>query len=148
MTICVFSFLDSYARLGLAASLDPEANGGVEHVLASHTSTDSQKEDMPFSFGRIIRDDTGSVVGVELNDDKPDVQVDLEDVDDVDSRIDPDVRRKWVNDFTKCVTSVTPKNVSFVKGERLSLCFSFVPFLRDGGDVLFTKVVARIPCLR
>ncbi len=76
---------------------------------------------MPIGFGRIIRDDAGSVIGVELNDDKPDVQVDPEDVDDVDSRIDPDVRRKWVKDFTQCATGITPQKSLLIKGEPHAL---------------------------
>jgi nucleolar protein 16 len=85
---------------------------------------------MPIGFGRIIRDDAGSIIGVELNDDKPDVQVDPEDVDDVDSRIDPDVRRKWVQDFTQCATGIAPQKSSLIKGESHFCCVPCAPPVR------------------
>jgi len=119
--------LNSYARLGLAASLDPSANGSVEQVLGQ--STDSQptssslpseelvSKDLPSGFGRIIRDDSGNVVRVELNDEEPAMRLDPEDIDNVESRIDPDVRQRWVHDFTKSTIGVVAQDGTFVKGQ-------------------------------
>ena len=100
---------------------------------------------MPIGFGRIIRDDAGSVIGVELNDDKPDVQVDPEDVDDVDSRIDPDVRRKWVKDFTQCATGITPQNSSLIKGEP-HFCVPWAPLCVERPIWILSHAVFDLLC--
>jgi nucleolar protein 16 len=112
--------LHSYARLGLAASLVPLTHGGIEQPLglsADHLqsatasaspSADIPEKGVPTGFGRIIRNAAGSVVGVELNDAEPQAAVDVDDIDNVDSRIDPEVRRQWASGSTRgniCIAS-------------------------------------------
>lgn len=73
----------NYAALGLAASLTPTASGGVEKVLVPHTAggddapapeastsagAGSGANGIPKGFGRIIRDEDGNIVDVELGD--------------------------------------------------------------------------------
>lgn len=68
---------------------------------------------MPTGFGRIIRNAAGSVIAVELNEIQPEEAVDVEDIDNVDSRIDPEVRKQWASGFAKGNAS----NVTLINGE-------------------------------
>jgi len=73
----------NYAALGLAASLTPTESGGVEKILVPHAAEDhdapapeastsagasSGFKGIPKGFGRIIRDEDGNIVDVELGD--------------------------------------------------------------------------------
>ncbi|PPQ64020.1 hypothetical protein CVT24_009394 [Panaeolus cyanescens] len=67
----------NYANLGLVLSLDPITPGGTEKHLepssqetisSTSSSTTNQNEVAPAKFGRIVRDDTGNVIGFELDD--------------------------------------------------------------------------------
>ncbi|KAF9567602.1 hypothetical protein CPC08DRAFT_703133 [Agrocybe pediades] len=116
----------NYARLGLVVNLDPSAAGGVEkplgaqqHQLAaeesqpiastsSSTQASASKPSVPAGFGRIIRDASGKVLGVELNEEEENsghtASIAHEDdvlMDDVESRIDQDARRQWATNFSK-----------------------------------------------
>ena len=71
---------------------------------------------MPRGFGRIIRDAAGHVTGVEINETEPQAEVDMEDIDNVDMQIDPDVRRQWASEFTKGNIGVT-SDESVINGE-------------------------------
>jgi len=71
---------------------------------------------VPSGFGRIIRNAAGSVVAVELNETEPKEAVDVEDIDNVDSRIDPEVRRQWASGFAKGNMPVA-SNDTLINGE-------------------------------
>ncbi|THH20357.1 hypothetical protein EW146_g981 [Bondarzewia mesenterica] len=78
----------TYAALGLAASLNPKVAGGVERVQAnteekgeadvdmtslettSSTMGDVRNGDIPKGYGRIIRDEEGNAVSVEMEDEE------------------------------------------------------------------------------
>jgi nucleolar protein 16 len=73
----------SYAILGLAASLNPKASGGVERVAGiieagselqacedAQVSTGESARAVPKGFGRIVRDEQGNVVDIEMDDDE------------------------------------------------------------------------------
>jgi nucleolar protein 16 len=131
-------YLHSYARLGLAASLDPLTPGGTEQAFGSSVdhlqlatqsvipSVDHPEKGIPSGFGRIIRDAAGSVVGVELNEKGPEAKVNVEDIDDVDSRIDPEVRRQWVSEFTKGNVAIR-SNEGVLNGEPHVYFFVAIP---------------------
>lgn len=72
--------MNSYATLGLASTLNPRAKGGSETApLAGSTGASQDRpcsssingaNNVPKGFGRIIRDATGSVVDVELGEER------------------------------------------------------------------------------
>ncbi|KDR81461.1 hypothetical protein GALMADRAFT_239404 [Galerina marginata CBS 339.88] len=120
----------NYANLGLVVTLDPSAHGGVEKQLGRGSSVQpSQGQELsnsapphagPLSgFGRIIRDGTGNVLGFELNEPTTqDLEKDLEvnDVDDLVSHMDQDVRRKWATNFSSgSSANFGPKDEQLVK---------------------------------
>ena len=86
-------------------------------MSSSLPSEEPANKDLPSGFGRIIRDDSGNIIRVELNDEEPAMRLDPEDIDNVESRIDPDVRQKWVHDFTKSTIGVVPQDGTFIKGQ-------------------------------
>jgi hypothetical protein len=53
---------------------------------------------------------------VELNEIEPEEAVDAEDIDNVDSRIDPEVRRQWASGFSKGNIGVA-SNDTVINGE-------------------------------
>ena len=84
-------------------------------------SADDLEKDIPSGFGKIIRDASGHVVAVELNEVETQTEVDVDDVDNISSRIDPEVRRQWASEFTKgniCVAS----NDNLINGKP-HVCF-------------------------
>ena len=111
-------YFRSYALLGLATSLDPSGHGGTEKILVPSAKAQlvtptiapclsASETDVPRGFGRIVRDAAGHVTCVEINETEPQAEVDVEDIDNVDLRIDPDVRRQWASEFTKGTIGVT-----------------------------------------
>ena len=110
----------SYAALGLLDSLNPQVSGRIEknqetsvvHLPeASNASSPNAfqiQSLIPPGFGRIIRDGTGNVVQVEMNErvqhtmGEKDTQIGMERLDPV---IDADVLAKWLineNTTTAC----------------------------------------------
>ncbi|OBZ75947.1 Nucleolar protein 16 [Grifola frondosa] len=75
----------NYEALGLVASLNPIASGGQSDLPASLRPAQPRAHGVPKGYGRIIRDEEGNVVDVELGDeDMEDVVEDapLEDIPD------------------------------------------------------------------
>ncbi|KAJ7074265.1 ribosome biogenesis protein Nop16 [Mycena amicta] len=62
----------NYAALGLAHTLNPSAAGGVEPTETSTGMNDGPTPSIPKGRGRILRDDDGNVVGIELAEDDDD----------------------------------------------------------------------------
>ncbi|CAA7267916.1 unnamed protein product [Cyclocybe aegerita] len=107
----------NYAKLGLLVSSDPVSSGGVETPLglrsqnnsgqqpAASTSTNSSPPNtsVPSGFGRIVRDEAGNVIGIEMNEEEDPQEEAMEtddfDLDGVDSHIDEDVRQRWAKGF-------------------------------------------------
>jgi len=122
----------NYAKLGLVVTLDPSAHGGVEKPLGVAPSVQLSQEqepavasstsrptnaDVPSGFGRIIRDEAGSILGFELNESHEQGQVlETEDLEDAGSRIDQGVRGKWATDFSSSTApQFGPINEKLVK---------------------------------
>ncbi|KAJ3503419.1 hypothetical protein NLJ89_g8444 [Agrocybe chaxingu] len=97
----------SYAKLGLLVSSDPVASGGVETPLGPTAQNNSEQQPAASTwtnpnppstsvlsgFGRIVRDEAGNVIGVEMNEEDPQeeaMETDDFDLDGVDSHIDED----------------------------------------------------------
>ena len=93
----------SYAALGLAVSLNPTASGGSERAASvteartvaneapsidgsdpTVSMSGGSDRDLPKGFGRIVKDEAGQVIAVEINDDvdlpPPDHRLDLVEV--------------------------------------------------------------------
>jgi hypothetical protein len=77
--------------------LDPLASGGVEPVESSRVEVRVEKDDgnekIPDGFGKIVRDEEGKVVRVEIGE-KEGEENEMEDV-----RMLGGVRRKWVTNL-------------------------------------------------
>ena len=95
---CIFSKFThtgptcSYEALGLVASLNPTLSGGVEPTTSRHDRADTRSielsstpevsdtrktartQSVPRGFGRIIRDENGNVMDVDLGEDAEDVE--------------------------------------------------------------------------
>ncbi|KAA1474870.1 hypothetical protein DENSPDRAFT_841528 [Dentipellis sp. KUC8613] len=80
--------LQNYAALGLSASLNPRTSGGVESVKKSReeggdsdnvqatgqaTELPESESSVPKGYGRIIRDEEGNIVDVEMEDETEEV---------------------------------------------------------------------------
>jgi nucleolar protein 16 len=71
-----FNMIISYAALGLVSSLNPSASGGSERELCppqqrratitEPTPQDAQPTKIPRGYGKIIRDQDGNVIDIEL----------------------------------------------------------------------------------
>lgn len=102
----------SYTTLGLLHTLSPLSSGGTEKRQETSAEFGSQSEqqsslsespghDEPINhqgFGRIIRDETGSVVRIEVNEDRQssvDKKVTQMDMERFDPVVDPNVLFKW-----------------------------------------------------
>ncbi|EKM82811.1 hypothetical protein AGABI1DRAFT_111380 [Agaricus bisporus var. burnettii JB137-S8] len=63
----------NYGNLGLIHSLNPLASGGSEHAVSFEnnpsSSTDEVMKGPPVTFGRIIRNEAGEIVQLEMNED-------------------------------------------------------------------------------
>jgi len=121
----------NYANLGLVVTLDPSAHGGVEKQLGlgigsslqpSHDHESSNlaphpDANVPSGFGRIIRDGAGNVLSFELNESKiQEEDVEIDDVDGLESRMDLAVRQKWATNFSSgSVANFGPKDGKLVK---------------------------------
>ncbi|PFH50066.1 hypothetical protein AMATHDRAFT_146106 [Amanita thiersii Skay4041] len=101
----------NYAALGLAHSLGATVPGGVEPPVTARTTLDesmhldstdihSASSSVPTTLGKIIRDETGNVIDIELPSDVnfpeniPGVKKDPE--------VDNDVMQKWVTKLGRC----------------------------------------------
>jgi len=93
----------NYAKLGLALTLNPLANGGCER------STDTTKQEpspamdivddepcIPNGFGRILRDETGDIIGIETGKAE---ECSTSEVKDVQLETDADqaMHRRWAS---------------------------------------------------
>ncbi|KAG6832692.1 hypothetical protein H0H92_012264 [Tricholoma furcatifolium] len=98
----------NYMALGLIHDLNPSAAGGSEpveepsHIEDSQIASTSQLEQpapIRAGFGRIIRDEAGNVVGVELPNEEEEAEVDQRDEEMVEPEVDTAVLVPWVTDL-------------------------------------------------
>ncbi|PPQ78544.1 hypothetical protein CVT25_011816 [Psilocybe cyanescens] len=129
----------NYAQLGLVVTLDPSASGGIEKQLgldaaamdtthdqdsiSSSSTTPPAQTNVPIGFGRIKRDAAGNILGFELDENQQEPvakKYDLE--EELESRMDQDVRQKWSTNFsTSTASHFGSKNEGLVKSlEQIS----------------------------
>lgn len=105
----------SYSRLGLVHDLNPVASGGGEKHLQSRNGkqdavisnvdiptvdespTTEGAKYLPKGFGRIIRDEAGNVIGVELpeEEDRQAIETEDETMESLEPEISDEVRSRW-----------------------------------------------------
>ena len=126
----------SYAALGLAYSLNPIASGGTENSTraatqqstpesveqpTASTSKTSEKSAIPKGHGRIIRDEAGNIIRVELAPEDEEDQaahqepMDL-DMEQLEPKLDQGVAQQWVHGLGHNDGSVG-KGKTVVKGK-------------------------------
>ncbi|KAF8078104.1 ribosome biogenesis protein Nop16 [Lyophyllum atratum] len=100
----------NYATLGLVHTLNPSAAGGIEpleeqsqHIEESQIASTSQLKQpsqIPKGFGKIIRDEAGNVLRIEMpeEDDAPPFEK-PEDMEMAEPGVDDSVLRPWVIDM-------------------------------------------------
>jgi len=102
----------NYAALGLIHTLNPSASGGAEPEAIDHSedapmdltaaSTSSQSNatrPIPKGHGRIIRDEDGNVLRVELAEEDEEMPVDddrEENMEELEPEVDANILQKWV----------------------------------------------------
>ncbi|GLB35108.1 putative ribosome biogenesis protein Nop16 [Lyophyllum shimeji] len=99
----------NYAALGLAHTLKPSASGGLEpvahpqrHIDENVGQANSQRQDpgrVPKGFGKIIRDESGNVLRIELPEDDEAPAEELEAMEMAEPDVDEAVLRPWVTDL-------------------------------------------------
>ncbi|KAJ6618358.1 ribosome biogenesis protein Nop16 [Mycena sp. CBHHK59/15] len=100
----------NYAALGLIHTLNPSASGGVEPMEATGLSEESPMDLMaastssqtnsarplPKGHGRIIRDENGNILRIELAEEDEEMAEDEKDMEQVGAEVDPKIMQKWV----------------------------------------------------
>ncbi|EMD38494.1 hypothetical protein CERSUDRAFT_113665 [Gelatoporia subvermispora B] len=101
----------NYEALGLVASLNPTASGGVERPLdrqgltaggssatpeASSSSPSSGSGAIPKGYGRIIRDEDGNIIDVEMGEEEPEAAPEEEEIEAIPNPADDDQQAGWV----------------------------------------------------
>lgn len=100
----------SYVALGLLHTLDPIASGGAEVQIkkASGAKTDGASNEIPMKFGKIVRDESGAVIKLELPEEEEGAAI--EEMEMLEAVV-PDVeQRMWAN-------GVAERGNGFIKGE-------------------------------
>jgi len=93
----------NYAKLGLALNLNPLANGGFERssnttiqepsLVSPAMDTAEDEPCIPSGFGRILRDDTGNIIGFEAS--KTEEHPSLEVAEGLHAVVDLAMHQRW-----------------------------------------------------
>jgi hypothetical protein len=141
----------SYTALGLVHSLDPLASGGVEPLeqkqrveggnTASSAVQTATTSKIRSSFGRIVRDADGNVVGVELAEDS--MGGVEQDMSCLVPEMDGVVERRWVTEMGGAdgVQREDARSSGVVQGKMLLLIWS--PGAQSSPVVQFTQFEPR-----
>ena len=118
--------VNSYARLGLIHDLNPSASGGSDKILEprydhNEMSIDEPQPEMSGSsksavrpgYGRIIRDEAGNVIGVELHEEDEEHDSTENGQEKTMEDMEPEVEERILD---KWATNLGQKNV--VTGEK------------------------------
>lgn len=121
---------NSYAKLGLALNLNPLANGGFERstntriqepsLLSPAMNTVDDEPCIPSGFGRILRDDTGNIIGFEAS--KSDERLSLEAAEEeslhLNVDVDQTVHQRWVaTPSSSGAAQIDPKGKHVLRSE-------------------------------
>lgn len=132
--MCVVFFMivngfNSYAKLGLALNLNPLASGGSERStniqepsLPSPAPNTSDNEScIPSGFGRILRDATGNVIGVEASKtEEPSSEVAEMDGLQLDADVDQFLHQRWAPTLSSSdAARIDPKGKRVLRGELI-----------------------------
>lgn len=143
--ICVLVFLvvvtevvngfNSYAKLGLALNLNPLASGGFERstntiiqepsLLAPAINTADDEPCIPSDFGRILRDDTGNIIGFEASKTEERLSLDVSEMEglQLDADVDQVVHQRWAATLSSSDSArIDPKSKHVLSGEFIQCC--------------------------
>ncbi|KAF8831695.1 hypothetical protein HHX47_DHR1001235 [Lentinula edodes] len=119
----------------LSTSANPPSSADpglpLSHASAGATNSAATKSFIPKGHGRIIRDDAGNVMRVELPDEEFEVE-DLPgdrdiDMEQLEPRLDENIRQTWISDLGGLKTRLsTNRNTTVVKGMCI-ICFVSSP---------------------
>lgn len=131
------SICSSYARLGLIHDLNPSAPGGSEQVLVPRNGEEEMAVDhpeqvvepsssskrLPAGHGRIIRDVSGNVIGVELpEEDEGEAGDEVEEtMDDLEPEADGSVMGRWAASLGQHNEVAGEKPAGLLEGEFASM---------------------------
>ncbi|EAU91243.2 hypothetical protein CC1G_06878 [Coprinopsis cinerea okayama7 len=127
----------NYARLGLVSDLNPISSGGSEKriepkyedgdaqmssetagpSITSDAQTGESSKPLPKGFGRIIRDESGNVIGVELPQEDESKEAEQEDQEMEalsEPEVDGEMRDLWATNIGKTKVDVKDKVVGLV----------------------------------
>jgi hypothetical protein len=110
------------------------------------------KANLPTGHGRIVRDDAGNVLRIELPDDElesesPAVDSDVN-MEQMEPQLDGNVRETWVSDLGGLKTRLlTSRDTDVVKGELNSIHFYLVFFFSFCCLGSFAKVATNLMAL-
>jgi nucleolar protein 16 len=131
------SICSSYARLGLIHDLNPSAPGGSEQVLVPRNGEEmaldqpeqvaepsSSSKRLPAGHGRIIRDVSGNVIGVELPEEDEEAGDEVEEtMDDLEPEADGSVMGRWAASLGQHNEVAGEKPTGLLEGEFASISF-------------------------
>ena len=154
----VVNGFNSYAKLGLALNLNPLANGGserspntgiqdIQDPSSPSPAVDTADDEpcIPSGFGRILRDDTGNIVGFEASkaDEHPNLEVAEVEGLQLDA-VDQAVRQRWAASLSLSgAARIDPKGKHVLRGEFIQCCVdlyfsvSRLPFLISYNAAMF-----------
>lgn len=135
-------FSTSYAALGLIHDLNPTAAGGSEPIEVRSRTEDRQIASTPLEspppirkgFGKIIRDDAGNVLRIELpEDDNETLAEKRQDEGLSEPEVDGAVLKPWVTDLGCCEKiKLSSGDRNVVQGEdsiiMISVTYSVWPY--------------------
>ena len=127
---------NSYAKLGLALNLNPLANGGCERstdtriqepsLLSPAKDTADDEPCIPSGFGRIIRDDTGNIIGFEASKTEERRYLEVAEVEGVQldaAVVDQAVHQRWAATLSSNgAARIDPKGKRVLRGEFTQYC--------------------------
>ena len=138
----VINGFNSYAKLGLALNLNPSANGGFERsadtkiqepsLLSPAMNTVDDEPCIPSGFGKILRDDTGNIIGFEASNTEERTGLEVTKVEGL--HFDADVHQRWAATLpSSSEAQIDPKGKRILRGEFYSMLgqpdFFFFAFL-------------------
>jgi hypothetical protein len=142
----VVNGFNSYAKLGLALNLNPLANGGFERstntriqaniqepsLLSPAMNTADDDSCIPSGFGRILRDDTGNIIGFEASKTEERSSLEVAEVEglQLDADVDQTVHQRWAAALSSSgAAQIDPVGKRVLRGEFIRCWVNVQPGL-------------------
>ena len=151
----VVNGFNSYAKLGLALNLNPLANGGFERstnariqepsLLSPAMNTADDEPCIPSGFGRILRDDTGNIIGFEASKTEERASSEVAEVGgfQLNADVDQAVHQRWAATLSSSdAARIDPKGKRVLRGEF------FLSNVASAGFFAFVSYLGQLPFLK